>query len=120
MANVLVVDDAAFMRLTIKKILESNGHAMVGEASNGKEAVIQYESLRPDVVILDITMPDMNGVEALNKIKQLDPDVKVIICSAMGNQNMLAQTIECGAKDFVVKPFQPERLVAAIEKVVSK
>jgi len=120
MANVLVVDDAAFMRLTIKKILEENGHVMVGEAANGKEAVHQYETLRPDVVILDITMPDMNGVQALNKIKELDPDVKVIICSAMGNQNMLAQTIECGAKDFVVKPFQPERLVAAVEKVVSK
>lgn len=120
MANVLVVDDAAFMRLTIKKILEENGHVMVGEAANGKEAVHQYETLRPDVVILDITMPDMNGVQALNKIKELDPDVKVIICSAMGNQHMLAQTIECGAKDFVVKPFQPERLVAAVEKVVSK
>jgi len=119
MANVLVVDDAAFMRLTIKKILEENGHAMVGEASNGKEAVMQYEMLKPDVVILDITMPDMNGVQALNKIKEMDPDVKVIICSAMGNQQMIAQTIEGGAKDFVVKPFEPERLVAAVNKVMS-
>lgn len=120
MASVLVVDDAAFMRMTLKKMLEANGHQVAAEASNGIEAIKKYAEARPDVVLLDITMPEMNGVEALKKIKEIDPTAKVVICSAMGQQAMVAQAIQFGAKDFVVKPFEEERLIAAINKVTGK
>lgn len=120
MAGVLVVDDAAFMRMTLKKMLEANGHSVVGEAENGIEAVKKYVEVKPDVVLLDITMPEMNGVEALKKIKEIDPAARVVICSAMGQQAMVAQAIQFGAKDFVVKPFEEERLIAAINKVITK
>lgn len=118
MANVLVVDDAAFMRMTIKKMLESEGHKVVGEAGNGVEAAQKYTELQPDVVTLDITMPEMNGVDALKRIKEYDPKAKVIMCSAMGQQVMVAQAIQSGAKDFIVKPFQQDRVVAAINRVM--
>lgn len=120
MAGVLVVDDAAFMRMSLKKMLEAHGHSVVGEAANGVEAIRKYSELKPDAVLLDITMPEMNGVEALKKIKEIDPQAKVVICSAMGQQAMVAQAIQYGAKDFVVKPFVEERLIAAIDKVTGK
>lgn len=120
MAKVLIVDDAAFMRMTIKKMLEANGHEAAGEAENGVEAVKKFIELKPDIVLLDITMPEMNGVEALKRMKELEHDVKVIICSAMGQQAMVAQAIQSGAKDFIVKPFEEERLMASIDKVMSK
>lgn len=120
MAGVLVVDDAAFMRMSLKKMLEAHGHSVVGEAGNGVEAIRKYSELKPDAVLLDITMPEMNGVEALKKIKEIDPQAKVVICSAMGQQAMVAQAIQYGAKDFVVKPFVEERLIAAIDKVTGK
>ena len=120
MAKVLVVDDAAFMRMSIQKMLEPHGHEMIGEAENGVEAIKKYMELKPDIVLLDITMPEMNGVEALKQIKEKDPAAKVVICSAMGQQAMVAQTIQYGAKDFVVKPFEVERLIAAIDRVMEK
>lgn len=120
MANVLVVDDAAFMRMTIKKMLEAHGHTVVGEAGNGLEAIKKYSELNPDVVMLDITMPEMNGVDALKNIKQLNPAARVIICSAMGQQAMVAQAIQYGAKDFIVKPFEEDRLIASVEKIMSR
>lgn len=120
MASVLIVDDAAFMRMTIKKMLEAHGHSMIGEAENGIEAIEQFAELKPDVVILDITMPEMNGIEALKRIKILDPNARIIICSAIGYQEMLAQAIECGAEDFIVKPFEEAHLIGAIEKVMRK
>ncbi len=120
MASVLIVDDAAFMRMSIKRMLEANGHTMAGEASNGIEAVQMYLDVKPDVVILDITMPEMNGVEALKRIKVLDPEAKIIICTAIGQQPMLAQAVECGATDFIVKPFEVDRLMSAIDKVMNK
>lgn len=120
MAGVLIVDDAAFMRMTIKKMLEAHNHTVAGEAENGIEAVKKFIELSPDVVLLDITMPEMNGVEALKRIKELNKDAKVVICSAMGQQAMVAQAIQYGAKDFIVKPFQEDRLIAAIEKVMSR
>lgn len=120
MADVLVVDDAIFMRMTIKKMLEANGHVMVGEAGDGREAVTKFKEHRPDVVLLDITMPEMNGIDALKCIKEIDPAAKVVICSAMGQQAMVAQAIQYGAKDFIVKPFEEDRLIAAIEKVLSR
>lgn len=120
MAKVLIVDDAAFMRLTIRQILEPKGYTIVGEAATGIEAWQKYAELRPDVVILDITMPDMNGIEALKRIKIIDPNARIIICSAMGQHEMVTKSIEYGAQEFIVKPFAPDRLVAAFEKILSK
>lgn len=120
MANVLVVDDAAFMRMSIKKILEANGHTMIGEAADGAEAIQKFVTLKPDVTLLDITMPEMSGIEALKRIKEHDPNAKIIICSAMGQQATVAQAIQYGAKDFVLKPFEDSRLIAALEQVLSR
>lgn len=120
MAKVLVVDDATFMRMTIKKMLEAYGHTVVGEGCNGVEGVKKYMDIRPDVVMLDITMPEMSGVDALKRIKELDPKARVIMCSAMGQQAMVAQAIQYGAKDFIVKPFQQERLAEAIDRIMSR
>ena len=120
MANILIVDDAAFMRLTLRQMLESHGFTVIGEAATGVEAVKKYAEVKPDVVILDITMPDMNGIEALKQIKENDPTARIVICSSMGQQAMLAQAIQYGAKDFVVKPFEVERLIAAIDRVMGK
>lgn len=119
MANILVVDDAAFMRMMLKDILTKGGHQVVGEAANGLEAIVQYDKLRPDLVTMDITMPEMEGIEALKGIKQNDPKAKVVMCSAMGQQLMVVQAIQAGARDFIVKPFQAERVLEAIKKVLA-
>ena len=118
MAKVLIVDDAAFMRMMIKDILEKNGFEVVGEASNGIVAVDLYKKEKPDVVTMDITMPDMDGIEAVKAIKEFDPTAKVIMCSAMGQQSMVMDAIKAGAKDFIVKPFQADRVLEAINKVL--
>ena len=117
MAAVLIVDDTLFMRASIKEMLGENGHSVAGEASNGKEAVDMYSEVNPDVVLMDITMPDMDGLEALRLIKEKDPKAKVIMCTAMGQQAIVAKAVELGAEQFIVKPFQAERLMAAIENV---
>lgn len=116
--RVLIVDDAAFMRMMIKDILEKNGFEIVGEASNGLKAVEIYKAEKPDVVTMDITMPDMDGIEAVKTIKAFDPQAKVIMCSAMGQQTMVMDAIRAGAKDFIVKPFQADRVLESIKKVV--
>ena len=118
MAKVLIVDDAAFMRMMIKDILEKNGFEVVGEASNGIVAVDLYKKEKPDVVTMDITMPDMDVIEAVKAIKEFDPAAKVIMCSAMGQQSMVMDAIKAGAKDFIVKPFQADRVLEAINKVL--
>lgn len=118
MAKILIVDDAAFMRMAIRKMVEAHGHAVIAEAENGVEAVKLSLEYKPDVILLDITMPEMNGVDALKKIKELEPTAKCIICSAMGQQAMVAQAIQYGAKDFIVKPFEEDRLIAAIDRVM--
>ncbi|WP_373229176.1 response regulator [Cohnella sp.] len=118
MAKILVVDDAAFMRMMVKDILTKGGHEVIGEAANGEEAIEQYSKVKPDLVTMDITMPIMEGIEALKIIKQNDPQAKVIMCSAMGQQGMVVQAIQAGAKDFIVKPFQAERVLEAIQKVL--
>jgi two-component system, chemotaxis family, chemotaxis protein CheY len=115
---VLIVDDAAFMRMMIKDILEKNGFEIIGEANNGIKAVELYKKERPDVVTMDITMPDMDGIEAVKAIKAYDPSAKVIMCSAMGQQSMVMDAIRAGARDFIVKPFQADRVLEAIKKVV--
>ncbi|MEJ5257941.1 MAG: chemotaxis protein CheY [Fervidobacterium sp.] len=118
MARVLVVDDAAFMRMMLKDILTKSGHEVVGEAANGIEAVEKYKELKPDVVTMDITMPEMNGIDAIKEIKKIDPNATVIVCSAMGQQAMVIEAIQAGAKDFIVKPFQAARVIEAVQKVL--
>ena len=116
--NVLICDDAAFMRMMIKDILSKNGYNIAGEAENGLKAIEKYNELKPDLVLMDITMPEMDGIEALKKIKEADPNASIIMCSAMGQQAMVIESIQSGAKDFIVKPFQPERVLEAVKKVV--
>ncbi|MCL6442020.1 MAG: response regulator [Alicyclobacillus sp.] len=119
MANrILVVDDAAFMRMMIKDILVKHGFEVVGEAADGVQAVEKYEELKPDLVTMDITMPEMDGIEALRRIKASDPLARVIMCSAMGQQAMVIDAIQAGAKDFIVKPFQAERVIEAVRKAL--
>ncbi|NHM29911.1 response regulator [Neobacillus terrae] len=118
MARILVVDDAKFMRMTLTNMLEKANHDVVGEAENGSEAVKLYEELKPDLVTMDVTMPEMSGLEAVRKIKQGDPEAIIIMCSAMGQQKMVVEAIETGAKDFVVKPFDEGRVLDAINRVL--
>lgn len=119
MANkVLVVDDAAFMRMMLRDILVRGGYEIVGEAENGNRAVELYKELGPDIVTMDITMPELDGITALKEIRALDPNAVVIMCSAMGQQALVIDAIEEGAKDFIVKPFQPERVLESIKKAV--
>lgn len=117
MINVLIVDDAAFMRMMIKDILEKNDFNIIGEASNGIQAVEIYKKEKPDIVTMDITMPDMDGIEAVKQIKEFDSEAKIIVCSAMGQQAMVIDAIRAGAKDFIVKPFQADRVIEAIKKI---
>ena len=116
--NILICDDAAFMRMMIKDILTKNGYTIAGEAENGVKAVEKYNEVKPDLVMMDITMPEMDGIQALKKIKESHPQASVIMCSAMGQQAMVIESIQSGAKDFIVKPFQADRVIEAVRKVV--
>ncbi|HAA38341.1 MAG TPA: response regulator [Firmicutes bacterium] len=117
MTRVLVVDDAAFMRMAIKNMLESNGMEIVGEAENGAVAVKKYVELKPDLVTMDITMPEMNGLDALKAIMQLDPQAKVIMVSAMGQEAMVKEAIMSGAKSFIIKPFKEDHVIKTLQKI---
>ncbi|NEU29362.1 response regulator [bacterium LRH843] len=117
-AKILVVDDAAFMRMMIKDILTKNGFNVVGEANDGSQAVEKYKELAPDLVTMDITMPEKDGITALKEIKAINPNAKIIMCSAMGQQAMVIDAIQAGAKDFIVKPFQADRVIEAIKKTL--
>ncbi|GGI94668.1 chemotaxis protein CheY [Alicyclobacillus cellulosilyticus] len=120
MANrILIVDDAAFMRMMLKDILQKNGYEVVAEAADGLQAVQRYQEFRPDLVTLDITMPEMDGIEALRQIRAIDPNARVIMCSAMGQQAMVIDAIQAGARDFIVKPFQAERVLEAVRKALA-
>ena len=116
--NILICDDASFMRMMIKNVLTKGGYNVVGEAENGAKAVEKYKELSPDLVLMDITMPEMDGIQALKEIKGLDAGAKVIMCSAMGQQAMVVESIQAGAKDFIVKPFQEDRVLEAVKKVI--
>ena len=116
--RVLVVDDAAFMRMMVKDILSKNGYEIVGEAENGMKALEKYQELKPDLVTMDITMPEMDGITAVKEIKKVDPGAKVVMCSAMGQQAMVIEAIQAGARDFIVKPFQADRVLEAIRTAV--
>jgi two-component system, chemotaxis family, chemotaxis protein CheY len=119
MARVLVVDDAAFMRKLLTDALVSGGHEVVGEAGNGIEAVARWQELKPELTTLDITMPEKDGLAALAEIMAIDPSAKVIMCSALGQEGKVLEAVKLGAKDFVVKPFQPPRVLEAVEKALS-
>ena len=116
--SVLICDDAAFMRMMIKDILTKNGYDIAGEAENGAIAVSKYQELKPDLVLMDITMPEMDRIQALKNIKAADGAANVIMCSAMGQQAMVIEAIQAGAKDFVVKPFQADRVLEAVKTVI--
>lgn len=117
--RILIVDDAVFMRMKLKNILEANGYEVAGEAQNGQEAVDLYQSTKPDLVTMDITMPEVDGIDALKMIKESDPSARVVMCSAMGQQGMVMDAIRSGAVDFIVKPFDTDRVIKALEKALS-
>ncbi|MBR6627380.1 MAG: response regulator [Lachnospiraceae bacterium] len=117
MAKVLVADDAMFLRGMVRRMLEAHGHTIIAEAANGKEAVDQFLLTKPDVVIMDITMPDMDGIEAMRYIRSLDPKAKIVVCTALVHQKMVETAIENNVDGFIVKPFDEDRLVSIIERV---
>lgn len=116
--TVLIVDDALFMRMMIRDILSKDGFEVVGEAENGVEAVERYKEMRPDLVTMDIVMPEMDGIEAVRQIMKIDPNAKILMCSAMGQQPLVVEALEAGAKDFIIKPFQPSKVIEAVEKAL--
>ena len=120
MNKVLVVDDAAFMRLTIRTMLHKNGYEVVGEAADGKEGVRKYKETNPDIVTMDITMPEMSGIEALKSIREFDPKAKVLIMSAMGQEAMVKEAIAAGASSVVVKPFKEDHVIQVMNKMTGK
>ena len=119
MARILVVDDAAFMRKMVSDALTKGGHEVVGEAGNGTEAISRFQELKPEVTTLDITMPEKDGLAALKEIIELDPSAKIVMCSALGQESKVLESIKLGAKDFVVKPFQPDRVLEAVGKALA-
>ncbi|AST91963.1 MULTISPECIES: response regulator [Sutcliffiella] len=120
MSNVLVVDDAKFMRLTLTNILTKGKYNVVGEGTDGEQAIKLYRELKPDLVTMDITMPHMNGIEAVRAIIKEDSDAKIIMCSALGQQKLIVEAIEAGAKDFIVKPFDEYRVIEAVKRVLGQ
>lgn len=117
--KILIADDAAIMRLILRKILTASGYEIVGEAANGKEAVQKYEELRPDLVTMDITMPEMNGINAVRSIKRIDPDAKVVMCSAMGQKALVMEAMEAGALNFIIKPFDDHKIKEVLGKILN-
>ena len=116
--RVLITDDALFMRVTLKNILTKSGYEVVGEAANGKESVDLYQKTHPDLVTMDITMPEMDGISAVREIRKQDPNANIIMCTAMGQKNMVMEAVAAGAKDFIVKPFQSDKVIEAIQKII--
>ncbi|MGW8959202.1 response regulator [Paenibacillus sp. NPDC055715] len=117
MATIIIVDDSLFMRSVLKDIFLDLGHSVIAEAENGYDAVLKYSNLRPDLITMDINMPKMDGLEAVGKIIGLDPEAKILMCSALGQQEAIIKAFQAGAKDFIVKPFEMERVVNAITKI---
>jgi len=116
--TILLVDDATIMRMMLKKLLSESGYEIVGEAENGQKALEKYKELKPQLVIMDITMPEMNGIQATKAIKEFDSSALIIMCSAMGQQSMVIESIQAGARDFIVKPFQNDRVLEAVAKII--
>ncbi len=114
----MLVDDASFMRMMLKNILVGSGYEVIGEAENGAKAVEQFKALKPDLVIMDIIMPEMGGIDAVREIIKTNPGAKILMCSSMGQQSLVVEAIQAGAKDFIVKPFQPSNVLDAVKKVL--
>ena len=118
--RVMIVDDALFMRMMIRDILSKDGFEVVAEAENGIEAVEKYKETKPDIVTMDIVMPEMDGIEAVRQIMKIDPNARILMCSAMGQQPLVVEALEAGAKDFIIKPFQPSEVIEAVEKALKE
>lgn len=116
--KIMIVDDAAFMRMMIKNSLTSNGYTNLVEACDGQAAVDAYNNEKPDLIIMDITMPNLDGIQALQAIKTMDPAAKIVMCSAMGQESMVVEAIRFGALDFIVKPFKPDRIMQTVSKIL--
>ena len=116
--KILLVDDASFMRMMLKNILVGAGYEVAGEAENGVKAIEQFKALKPDLVIMDIIMPEMGGIDAVREIVKTQPAAKILMCSSMGQQSLVVEAIQAGAKDFIVKPFQPSNVLEAVKKVL--
>jgi two-component system chemotaxis response regulator CheY len=120
MARVLIADDASFMRQMIREIIEPEGHEVVGEATNGIEAVEQFEELQPDIVTMDIVMPKRSGIDAVKGILAKHADARIVMCSALGQESLVMEALQAGARDFIVKPFKPDNVLATIQKILEK
>ncbi|MEE8168454.1 MAG: response regulator [Candidatus Hydrothermarchaeales archaeon] len=118
MANILIVDDSAFMRNMVKDILVQEGHTIVGEAADGDDAIAKYKELRPEIVTMDVVMPGTDGIDAVRGIIESDPNAKIIMCSALGQREMVVDALEAGAKDYIVKPFQPLMVKEVVKKIL--
>jgi two-component system chemotaxis response regulator CheY len=118
MATIMLVDDIAFIKLVQKEVLEKEGYEIVADASDGVDAIEKYKKFKPDVVIMDITMPKLDGINAIKSILQIDPNARIVVCSALGQHQLVIDAIKAGAKDFVIKPFEPQRLALAIKKAL--
>lgn len=118
MHTIMLVDDAAFVRLALEKILTENNYEVIAQASNGTEAIQMYKDAKPDLVIMDITMPEMSGIDAVRGIKEFDPSAKIIMCSAMGQQSKILDAMTAGASDFIVKPYKEDRVISAVKKAL--
>lgn len=119
MPKILIADDAKFMRITLSTMLSKDNHEIIGEAVNGEEAIKLFKKLHPDLITMDITMPIVNGIDAIKEIIKLDHEAKIIVCSAMGQQKVVVEAIEAGAKDFIVKPFDEHSVLATINRVLN-
>jgi two-component system chemotaxis response regulator CheY len=119
MSRILVADDAAFMRMMLSDILQKAGHEVIGQATNGREALAKYQELKPDLLVSDITMPDMDGIEAVREIRKIDPHARIIMCTALTEKARVSEAIQFGAIDFVLKPFKADQVLQAIQKVLS-
>ncbi|MEE9608950.1 MAG: response regulator [Myxococcota bacterium] len=120
MARIMVADDASFMRQMIREIVEGEGYEVVGEAADGDEAVETYKQVQPDLVMMDIVMPRRSGIDSVKAILKLDPKARVVMCSALGQETLVAEAMDAGALDFIVKPFKPESVLATVKKVIEK
>lgn len=118
--KILIVDDAAFMRMMIKDTLKSSGYENIIEAADGEQAIQTYKNEKPDLVIMDITMPNKNGLDALKEIRKIDPNAVIVMCSAMGQESMVVEAIRNGAKDFIVKPFKSERIIKTVQSIIDR
>ena len=116
--RIMLVDDASFMRMMLKNILVGSGYEIICEAENGVKAVEQYKNLKPDLTIMDIIMPEMGGIDAVREIIKMYPSAKILMCSSMGQQSLVVEAIQAGAKDFIVKPFQPSNVLEAVKKAL--